>query len=75
MIELQGCPLCKKKIKHLLSHLRKKHRLSEKERLPYMKIARESAVKYKDTMNQENLLNLRNRNAVLTMIEKTLKIS
>ena len=49
MIELQACPLCKKEIKQLHSHLRNKHRLSAKERHPYMKIARESAVKHKDT--------------------------
>ena len=49
MIELQACPLCKKKIKQLNSHLRNKHRLSAKERRPYMKIAR-SAVKHKDTV-------------------------
>ena len=49
MIELQACPVCKKEIKQLHSHLRNKHRLSAKERHPYMKIARESAVKHKDT--------------------------
>ena len=49
MIELQACPVCKKEIKQLHSHLRNKHRLSAKERRPYMKIAR-SAVKHKDTV-------------------------
>ena len=50
MIELQACPLCKKKIKQLHSHLRNKHRLSTKERRLYIKITRESAVKNKDTV-------------------------
>ena len=49
MIEQQACPLCKKKFNHLHSHLRNKHRLSARERRPYMKIAR-SAVKHKDTV-------------------------
>ena len=53
MIELQACPLCKKEIKQLNSHLRNKHRLSAKERRPYMKIARESAVKHKNTVLTE----------------------
>ena len=53
MIELQACPLCKKEIKQLHSHLRKKHPLSAKEFRPYMKIARESAVKHKDTVLAE----------------------
>ena len=53
MIELQACPLCKKEIKQLNSHLRNKHRLSAKERRPYMKIARESAVKRKNTVLTE----------------------
>ena len=53
MIELQACPLCKKEIKQLHSHLRNKHRLSAKERRPYMKIARESAVKHKNTVLTE----------------------
>ena len=53
MIELQACPVCKKEIKQLHSHLRNKHRLSAKERHPYMKIARESAVKHKDTVLTE----------------------
>ena len=78
MIELQALPLCKKKIKQLHSHLRNKHCLSAKER-PYMKIARETAVKHKDTVLNEiiifTVLNLRNRNVVLTMILKPLKIS
>ena len=49
MIEQQACPLCKKKFNQLHSHLRNKHRLSARERRPYMKIAR-SAVKHKDTV-------------------------
>ena len=49
MIGLQAYPLCKKEIKQLYSHLRNKHCLSVNERRPYMKIARESAVKHKDT--------------------------
>ena len=53
MIELQACPLCNKKIKQLHSHLRNKHGLSAKERRPYIKIARESAVKHKDTVLAE----------------------
>ena len=53
MIELQACPVCKKEIKQLHSHLRNKHRLSAKERRPYMKIARESAVKHKNTVLTE----------------------
>ena len=53
MIELQDCPLCKKEIKQLHSHLRNKHRLSAKERRPYMKIARERAVKHKNTVLTE----------------------
>ena len=53
MIELQACPVCKKEIKQLHSHLRNKHRLSAKERRPNMKIARESAVKHKDTVLAE----------------------
>ena len=53
MIELQACPVCKKEIKQLHSHLRNKHRLSAKERRPYMKIARESAVKRKATVLAE----------------------
>ena len=53
MIELQAWPLCKKKIKQLHSHLRNKHRLSAKERRPYMKIASESALKHKDTVIDE----------------------
>ena len=53
MIELQACPLCKKKIKQLHSHLRNTHRLSAKERRPYIKFARESAVKHKDTVLAE----------------------
>ena len=53
MIELQACQLCKKEIKQLHSHLRNKHRWSAKERWPYMKIARESAVKQKDTVIDE----------------------
>ena len=53
MIELQACPLCKKKIKQLHSHLRNMHRLSAKERRPYIKFARESAVKHKDTVLAE----------------------
>ena len=58
MIELQAFPLCKKKIKQLYSHLRNKHRLSAKERRPYIKIARESAVKHKDTVLAEiNIFN------------------
>ena len=58
MIELQACPLCNKKIKQLHSHLRKMHCLSAKERGPYIKIARESAVKHKDTVLAE--INLSN---------------
>ena len=58
MIELQACPVCKKEIKQLHSHLRNKHRLSAKERQPYMKVARESAVKHKDTVLAE--INLSN---------------
>ena len=50
MIELQACPLCKKKIQQLHSHLRNKHHLSARERRPYMKIGIESAVKHKDTV-------------------------
>ena len=53
MIELQACPLCNKKIKQLHSHLRNKHGLSAKERRPYIKIARESAVKHKNTVLTE----------------------
>ena len=53
MIELQACPLCNKKIKQLHSHLRNKHGLSVKEHRPYIKIARESAVKHKDTVLAE----------------------
>ena len=53
MIELQACPLCNKKIKQLHSHFRNKHGLSAKERRPYIKIARESAVKHKDTVLAE----------------------
>ena len=53
MIELQACPLCKKEIKQLHSHLKNMHRLSAKERHSYMKIARESAVKHKDTVLAE----------------------
>ena len=53
MIELQACPLCKKKIKQLHSHLKNMHRLSAKERRPYIKFARESAVKHKDTVLAE----------------------
>ena len=53
MIKLQACPVCKKEIKQLHSHLRNKHRLSAKERRPYMKIARESAVKHKNTVLTE----------------------
>ena len=53
MIELQACPLCKKEIKQLHSHLKNMHRLSAKERHPYMKIARESAVKHKATVLAE----------------------
>jgi len=53
MIELQACPVCKKEIKQLHSHLRNKQRLSAKERRPYMKIARESAVKHKNTVLTE----------------------
>ena len=49
MIEQQTYPLCKKKFNLLHSHLRNKHRLSARERRPYMKIAR-SAVKHKDTV-------------------------
>ena len=49
MIEQQACPLCKKKFNQLHSHLRNKHRLSARERRPYIKIAR-SAVKHKDTV-------------------------
>ena len=49
MIEQQACPLCKKKFNQLHSHLRNKHRLSAKERRPYMNIAR-IAVKHKDTV-------------------------
>ena len=49
MIEQQACPLCKKKFNQLHAHLRNKHRLSARERRPYMKIAR-SAVKHKDTV-------------------------
>ena len=49
MIEQQACPLCKKKFNQLHSHLRNKHRLSARERRPYMKIVR-SAVKHKDTV-------------------------
>ena len=49
MIEQQACPLCKKKFNQLHSHLRNKHRLSARERRPYMKIAR-SAVKHKDAV-------------------------
>ena len=48
MIELQACPL--KKIKQLHSHPRNRHRLTAKERRIYMEIARESAVKNKDTV-------------------------
>ena len=58
MIELQACPLCKKEIKQLHSHLKNMHRLSAKERLPYLKIARESAVKHKATVLAEiNIFN------------------
>ena len=53
MIELQACPVCKKEIKQLHSHLKNMHRLSAKERHPYMKIARESAVKHKATVLAE----------------------
>ena len=53
MIEQQACPLCKKKFNQLHSHLRNKHRLSAKERRPYMKNARESTLKYKDTVLNE----------------------
>ena len=46
-----GAPaLFKKKIKQLHSHLRNKHSLSAKQRRPYMKIARDSGVKHKDTV-------------------------
>ena len=58
MIELKACPLYKKEIKQLHSHLRNKHLLSAKERRPYIKIARESAVKHKDTLLAEiNIFN------------------
>merc|ERR1719505_490786 len=53
MIKRQACPLCKKQIKQLHSHLKNKHRLSAKEHRPYMKIARESEVKHKDTVLAE----------------------
>ena len=77
MIELQACPLCNKKIKQLHSHLRNKHGLSAKERRPYIKIARESAVKHKDTVLAE--INISNKfeeqKCSLDNDLKTLKIS
>ena len=56
MIESQAYPLCKKKFNQLHSHLRNKHRLSAKERRPYLKNARESAVQHEDTvLNETNI--------------------
>ena len=49
MIKQKACPLCKMKFNQLHSHLRNKHRLSARERRPYMKITR-CAVKHQDTV-------------------------
>ena len=57
MIEPQACPLCKRKSNQISSHLRNKHRLSAKELRKYLKIARGSTMKYKDTvLNETNIV-------------------